>query len=130
MFNHVWAYEDCAGVYAKYEGKVIGLMEVFPREILRKYGFMTGSTGNDSEYLTVGCYEVGFGMPRLEIIDELMRHLEMSYRLFKRSRVEGIGVYEWPGGFTPYWVYDKYGFKKQKTITENKVVMVKNIKPS
>jgi hypothetical protein len=127
IFNMAWEMENCAGIYAKYNDKVIGLLEVFPREILRKYGFVTGNTGNDSEYLTIGCYEVAIGMPRLEIIDELLRRLEMNCNLFKRNRIEGIGVFERPDGFTPYWVYDKYGFKRTETITEYKVVMMKKI---
>jgi hypothetical protein len=45
--------------------------------------------------------------------------------MFTRPRLEGIGVFEWPDGFTPYWVYDKYGFRKSETITERKVVMEK-----
>ena len=130
IFNMVWEMENCAGIYAKYNDKVIGLLEVFPREILKKYGFMTGNIGNDSEYLTVGCYEVALGMPRLEIIDELLRRLEMNYSLFNRSKIEGIGVFERPDGFTPYWVYDKYGFKRTETITEYKVVMMKKFNTS
>lgn len=128
VFDEVWSKEKCAGIYAKLENKVIGLLEVFPREVLRKYGFMTGSVGCNDEYLTVGCYEVGYGMPRREIIDELMRHLEMIYGMFTRKILEGIGVFEWPEGFTPYWVYDKYGFSRQEEIAKNKVVMKKQIK--
>ncbi len=127
MLNEVWSKEKCAGVYAKLGNKVIGLIEVLPREILKKYGFMTGSIGRDDEYLTVGCYEVGRGMPRKEILDELMRHLEDIYWMFTRKRIEGIGVFEWPDGFTPYWVYDKYGFSRKEMISKNKVVMEKQI---
>jgi hypothetical protein len=127
VFNEVWSKEKCAGIYAKYENKVIGLLEVLPREILIKHGFMTGSIGNNSDYLTVGCYEVAFGMPRIEIIDELMRHLERFYCLFTRKMLEGIGVLEWPDGFTPYWVYDKYGFHRQEKIGETKLIMEKQI---
>lgn len=126
VFDEVWPRETCAGVYAKLDNKVIGLLEVMPREILKKYGFLTGSAGCDGAYLTVGCYEVGYGMPRKEIIDELMRHLEMIHGMFTRKMLEGIGVFEWPEGFTPYWVYDKYGFTRQANISENKVVMEKN----
>ncbi len=127
VFDRVWEKEICAGIYAKHKDKVIGLIEVFPREIMKRYGFLTGSTGYDEDYLTIGCYEVGFGMPRKEMIDELMLHLEMNYNMFSRKRLEGIGVYEWPEGFTPYWVYDKYGFKKKEVITDHKIVMEKSI---
>lgn len=127
VFDQVWKEETCAGIYAKYENSVIGLIEVFPREIMKRHGFLTGRTEYDRDYLTVGCYEVGFGIPRKEMIDELMLRLEMSYNMFSRKRLEGIGVYEWPEGFTPYWVYEKYGFKKKEVISDYKVVMEKSI---
>lgn len=127
VFLQVLEKENIGGIYAKYEGKVIGLLEVFPREIIRKYGFITGSKGNDDDYLTVGCYEVGFGIPRKEMIDELMFQLEKHYSKFKRIYLEGIGVFEWNEGFMPYWVYDKYGFHKAESIKENTVVMEKEI---
>lgn len=127
VFDQVWKEEVYAGIYAKYKDIVIGIIEVFPREIMKKYGFLTGSTGNDRDYLTVGCYEVGFGIPRKEMIDELMLHLELNQTCFSRKWLEGIGVYEWPDGFTPYWVFDKYGFKKKEIISEYKVVMEKSL---
>ena len=127
VFGEVWEKETCAGVYAKLNDKVIGLMEVFPREILRRHGFLTGTTGNDGDYLTVGCFEVGLGIPRKEMIDFLMSRLEKNYGLLRRKKLEGIGVYEWPEGFAPYWVYDKYGFNKKEEITDRRVVMEKTI---
>lgn len=125
VFMKVWEKQSFAGLYAKYKDKVIGLIEVFPREILRENGFLTGSTGCDEEYLTVGCLEVGAGITRIEMIDELMQRLLTMHHMFSRPRLEGIGVYEWPDGFTPYWVYDKYGFHRSETISERKVVMEK-----
>ncbi|MFY9423020.1 MAG: hypothetical protein WAP91_08535 [Bacilli bacterium] len=125
VFMKAWEKQKCAGLYAKYKDKVIGIIEVFPREILRENGFLTGSIGRDEDYLTVGCLEVGAGTPRIEIIDELMGRLLTLQYMFTRPRLEGIGVFEWPDGFTPYWVYDKYGFRKSETITERKVVMEK-----
>lgn len=127
VFDEVWEKEACAGVYAKLNDKVIGLIEVFPREILKRHGFLTGTTGSDNEVLTVGCFEVGFGVPRKEMIDFLMLRLETVYCMFSRKKLEGIGVYEWPEGFAPYWVYDKYGFGKKEAITGRKVVMEKTI---
>lgn len=128
VFCEVFKKEDIAGIYAKYYGKVIGLIEVLPREIIRKYGFLTGSKGKDEDYLTVGCYEIGYGVPRKEMIDELMFHLEEHYLKFKRKHIEGIGVFEWSEGFNPYWVYDKYGFRRQESIANNMIVMEKKIK--
>lgn len=127
VFLEVLEKEKIVGIYAKYQGKVIGLLEIFPREIIRKYGFLTGDKGNDEDYLTVGCYEVGFGIPRKEMIDELMFQLEKHYSKFTRTYLEGIGVFEWNEGFMPYWVYDKYGFHKAEIIKENTVVMEKEI---
>lgn len=127
VFLEVFEKENIAGIYAKYHDKVIGLLEVFPRQIIRKYGFLTGNKGNDEDYLTVGCYEVGFGIPRKEMIDELMFQLKDCYSKFKRKYIEGIGVFEWNEGFMPYWVYDKYDFHKAEIIKDNIVVMEKEI---
>ena len=127
VFAEVWEHESIAGVYAKYAGKVVGLLEVFPREIIRKHGYMTGSAGEDGDYLTVGCFEVGYGIPRVEMIDELMVQLGLLLKRFSRRYIEAIGVYEWNDGFQPYWVYDKYSFKRTDHINENTVVMEKMI---
>lgn len=48
VFSEVWKKEDIAGVFAVLDDRVIGLLEVMPREILHKYGYMTGSTGEES----------------------------------------------------------------------------------
>ena len=122
VFAEVWEAEEIAGIYGKYKGKVVGLLEVMPREILKKYGYMTGTMGNDSEYLSVGCYEVGCGMPRVEMINLLMGKLEGVFSLFRRRRLEGVGIYGWEDGFNPYWVYEKYGFEKAESLGENTVV--------
>lgn len=127
VFSEVWAMEEIAGIYAKYGGNVIGLLEVMPREILRKYGYMTGTIGNDRAYLSVGCYEIGCGIPRVDMIDLLMRKLEAVFPMFRRKQLEGIGIYGWMDGFNPYWVYQKYGFEKTENLSENTVVMSKSI---
>lgn len=127
VFEEVWEKETCAGLYARMGQRVIGLLEIFPREVLKAHGFMTGSRGDDAQVLTVGCYEVGAGMPRIEVIDALMRQLEGLHGRFARRILEGIGVFEWPDGFTPYWVYDKYGFHVQERMADNKVVMWKHL---
>jgi hypothetical protein len=128
VYREVFQIEDIAGVYGRWKEKVIGLLEVFPRNILQRHGFLTGNKGIDTEYLTVGCYEVGYGMPRIHVIDELMFQLEMLYPAFRRPYLEGVGVLEWQEGFTPYWVYDKYGFKQSQSITEKQVLMEKGVK--
>lgn len=127
IFAEVFLKECIAGVFATWRRKVVGLIEVFPREIVKKYGFMAGSRGKDEDYLTVGCLEVGYGTPRKEMIDELLFQLEQVYPDFNRHLLEGVGEFEWNTGFTPYWVYDKYGFHRSETIDEKTVIMEKNI---
>lgn len=128
VFSEVWEFEDIAGIYAKYKGNVIGLLEVMPREILRRYGYMTGTTGEDRAYLSIGCYEIGYGIPRVEMIDLLMQKLTTVFPLFHRGQLEGVGIYGWTDGFNPYWVYQKYGFKETEKLSDNTVVMSKTIR--
>lgn len=127
VFEEVFSKVDTAGVFAVWGNAVVGLIEVFPREIVRKYGYLTGSHGKDENYLTVGCLEVGYGIPRKEMIDELFFQLERLYPKLCRHFIEGVGTFEWNTGFTPYWVYDKYGFCRSETINEKTVVMEKDI---
>lgn len=127
VFSDVWDREDIAGIYAKYKGNVIGLLEVMPREILKKYGYMTGTLGNDNAYLSIGCYEVGYGIPRIDMIDLLMQHLEAIFPLFHRKQIEGVGIYDWDDGFNPYWVYKKYGFQETEKLSENVVIMSRSM---
>lgn len=101
----------------------IGLIEVLPREIVKKYGFMTGTQGNDDEVITITCYEVANKVPRTFILDELMYHLVKIKGNFTRKRLEGIGVLGCIDGFNPYWVYEKYGFKRTEKLGENTFVL-------
>ena len=89
-----------------------------------------GTNGNDLDYLTVGCLEIGYGIPRTLMLDELMFHLEAAYPKFSRPLLEGIGRLEWPSGFTPYWVYDKYGFQQSEIINKRTKIMEKRIHKS
>jgi len=127
VFDEVFTKEHIAGVFAKWQGQVIGLLEVFPKEIIKRYGYLAGRRGEDEDYLTIGCLEVGYGIPRKEMIDELMFHLELSYPDFRRHILEGVGTFEWSSGFRPYWVYDKYGFHRSDAIDEQTVIMEKLI---
>lgn len=123
VYREVFAKERVAGIYAKMSEQVVGLLEVFPREVLKKHGYMTGTTGDDRNYLTVGCYEVAYGIPRTFMLVELMYHLLAIKDKFFRKTIEGIGVLNWRDGFNPYWVYEKYGFRKVSNKTENTMVM-------
>jgi len=128
VFAEVFEKEKLAGVYAKYAGKAVGLVEVMPREILKKYGYRTGTRGKDADYLCVGCYEVGYGIPRIEMLDELMFRLITLLSCFSRPYLESIGILGWNDGFNPYWVYDKYGFQKEEELNANTAVLVKAIR--
>ncbi len=123
VFTEIWEYEAIAGIYAELRGEVIGLIEVLPREIVKKYGFMTGTQGNDDEVMTITCYEVANKVPRTFMLDELMYHLVKIKGNFTRKRLEGIGVLGCIDGFNPYWVYEKYGFKRTEKLGENTFVL-------
>ena len=127
VFSEIWQKEDIAGIFAVLNDRVIGLLEVIPREILQKYGYMTGTAGNSDSYLTIGCYEVGYGVPRVEMLDALMENLEKVYPLFHRKYLEGIGIYEWRDGFNPYWVYEKHGYSRTEKLADNIIVMSKKL---
>ena len=127
VFDEVFQKETVAGIYAKMDDCVIGLLEVMPREIVKKYGFAYGNHESDQEVLTVACYEVAYGIPRLYMLDELMNHLLKISNQFHRAVLEGVGVCEWNEGFQPYWVYDKYGFHRCGEFGENHLIMQKRL---
>lgn len=127
VFEEVWSMEEVAGIYAKYKENVIGLLEVMPREILKKYGYMTGTSGDDCEYMSVGCYEVGYGIPRVDMIGLLMEQLQFVFSLFHRRYIEGVGICDWNDGFNPYWVYEKFGFQQVEKLSDNVIVMRKRL---
>ncbi|MBQ8264890.1 MAG: hypothetical protein IJY96_08980 [Oscillospiraceae bacterium] len=127
VFSELWALEDVAGIYARYKGTVVGLLEVMPREILKKYGFMTGTVGMDSSYLSVACYEACYGITRVDMLELRMKQLIMLFPKFHREYIEGVGIYGWDDGFNPYWVYEKYDFAESEKLSEDTVVMVRKI---
>ncbi len=128
VFEQVWETERLAGVYAKYAGKVIGLLEAMPRELLKKYGYMTGTHGKDADYLTVGCYEVGRGIPRTEMLDALMRGLVALLPRFSRQYIEGVGISGCEDGFNPRWVFEKYAFQKEEELNPRTAVLARAIR--
>lgn len=127
IFEEVFLKESIGGVYARSCHQVIGLLEVFPREIVKKYGYMTGTRGVDYEILTVGCYEVGYGIPRVWMLDELMRNLFLQKDSFQRRILEGVGILGWADGFNPDWVYEKYGFTRTEAKDEHTIVMTQTL---
>jgi len=127
VFEQTFEQEGSAGVFLDSGNGVVGLLEVHPREVLRRNGFVVGRHGRDEDYLTVGCFEVAGGMPRVEVLDRLMMALLEQADTFSRPMLEGIGKLGWSGGFNPYWVYEKYGFCRQGELRRGWVVMEKTI---
>lgn len=127
FFAEVWPLENVAGIYAKLQDSVVGLLEVLPRELLRKYGYMTGTRGKDSDVLTVGCYEVGRGMPRKTMLGLLMTQLETVFPQFHRKTLEGIGIPGWDDGFNPAWVYEAHGFIRTEQLSERVIVFTRTL---
>lgn len=123
VFGEIFEKEKVAGIYAKSGEMVVGLLEVIPREIVRKYGYMTGTKRADTDILTVGCYEIAAGIPRTLMIDELMYQLLKIKGLFSRKYLEGIGILAWEDGFNPYWVYEKYEFRNTEQKSDHVFVM-------
>ncbi len=127
VFLKTFAKQEVAGLFLERDDEILGLVEVHPREVLREYGFATGRTGEDREHLTVGCYEVAGGMPRLDILDVLMSSVLDMTEFLDRPFLEGVGRIEWPEGFNPYWVYDRYGFRRTEELRPGWYVMTKQI---
>jgi hypothetical protein len=118
VFAEVFEKEKLAGVYAKYAGKTVGLLEVMPREVLKKYGYRTGTHGKDADFSCVGCYEVGYGIPRIEMLDELMYRLIALFPRFSRPYLEGIGILGWTTVLTPIGCLINTDFKRRKNLTQ------------
>ncbi len=127
VFLKTLAQQEVAGLFLEQDDRVLGLLEVHPREVLRDHGFVTGRKGDDNQYFTVGCYEVAWGLPRVELLDVLMSSLLDMLDLFDRPYLEGVGKLEWPGGFRPYWVYDKYGFERAEELRPGWYVMTRRL---
>lgn len=127
VFNEVWEYESCAGIYAELDGDVLGLLEVMPRNLVKKYGFLTGTRGTESETLCITCYEVAYGVSRVFMLDELMRHLLQMGNAFSAKKIEGVGILGCRDGFNPYWVYEKYGFRSVEQLSKNSFVMQRSL---
>ncbi len=128
VFEDTFRTQEMAGVFLEQVGgPVVGLLEVHPREVLRKYGFAAGRESSDEDCLTVGCYEVGRGFPRAEVIDRLMASLLKLGDRLGRPRLEGVGRMGWPGGFNPLWVYDKYGFQVAEELRPGWKVMRRDL---
>ncbi len=116
------------GVLVMEVDRPIGLAEYMPRPLALRAGYVTGTWGDDREVLTLTCLEVGWGMPRLQVLEftmqRLLEQLESDPQGFRY--LEAMAVYEKPLGFNPYWLLEKYGFaRKEERVPGQVVIMAK-----
>lgn len=128
VFAEALEKQQIAGLFLERDGEVLGLIEVLPRETLRRYGFMTGREGNDTSHATIGCYEVACGMPRQQVLDALMSSLLDLTHLLDRPHLEGIGKIGSSDGFNPHWVYEKHGFAPTEELRPGWHVMTRRLR--
>jgi len=95
-----------------------GLLEVYPRPVAARAGFVCGLWGSDEEVLTVACLEVAAGERRHPVMEFLLEALlgELAARAQEAGfrHVEAYGRYEDLAGSNPYWLYAKYGFRRRE----------------
>lgn len=106
------------GVAARRGDRVVGLLEVYPRPVAARAGFVTGTWGDgeDDRILTVACLEVAQGESRQPIMEFLLEGLldELDARPRGFEHLEAFGKYGNMAGLNPYWLYDKYGFTRRE----------------
>lgn len=107
VFNKV----DPAGFIALNSNKLIGLLELMPRDYAQKNGYITGSTGDDKDVLTIVCLEVSFSEDRNEVMDMLVSHLVNNLHIFSSFKEIEVGAFPSDVEFHPSWVYEKHGFR-------------------
>ncbi len=110
------------GVAAWRGEQVVGLLEVYPRDIASRAGYVTGTWGaeDSSRILTVTCLEAARGERRQPVLEFLLEGLLVELEAGRSSgrlpydHVEALGVYGDPAGPSPYWLYEKYGFTRRE----------------
>lgn len=106
------------GVGVWHGERLAGLLEVYPRPVAARAGFVCGLWGSDEEVLTVACLEVAAGESRHPVMELLLEALlgELAARAREAGfrHVEAYGRYEDLAGSNPYWLFDKYGFRRRE----------------
>jgi len=133
LWDRVFEIVPVAGVIGLDGESPAGLIEIYPRHIARSAGFVTGDPAQDDpqqcagETLTITCIEVAGGYPRTAVIDQAMTRLLdlLQGGIGHYHWVEGMGVYGWPGGTNPYWVFDKHGFDRVREISPGRSVLLR-----
>lgn len=107
------------GVRAMRGGQPLGIMEVYPREVAARAGFVTGNWEAPGLVFTITCLEVAAGEPRQPVMEFLLEGLlrELDARCEAGSapvHLEAFGVYGSLAGSNPYWLFEKYGFARHE----------------
>ncbi len=120
------------GVGARRGESYAGIMEVYPRSVAARAGYAAGTWGDSARVLTVACVEVARGEYRQPLMEFLLEGLltELARRAARPGAeavssgeagtlagftdVEAVGVYGDMAGFSPYWLFDKYGFARRE----------------
>ena len=99
-----------AGFVAEEENAPAALLELMPRSLARRNGYITGDDGEDDETLTIACLEVAYGYERKEMMRAMVSHLARNLKLFRPYRRIEVGAFPRDTDFHPDWVYREAGF--------------------
>jgi len=118
--------EGFFGVAASREESVVGILEVYPRRIAARAGYVTGTWGESDKILTMTCLEVARDEARQPVMEFLLEGLlkELAGSKHGFEHVEAVGIYGNLAGFNPYWLFDKYGFTRREERVPGKSVIM------
>jgi len=113
------------GVVAFRGRSPVGVLECWPRGVARRSGWVSGTWGHDDEVFTIACLKVARGEDRKAVMEVLL--VECLERLAESrpdAYLETFATYEDPEGPSPYWLYDKYGFRRIEERVPGRSVIV------
>jgi hypothetical protein len=99
-----------AGFIAIEHDKPLALLELMPREIAARNGYITGSNDNKEDILTIVCLEVTSDQNRKQVMELMVTHLVNNLELFKPFKTIEVGAFPQNVDFHPAWVYEDNGF--------------------
>lgn len=107
------------GVRALRGEQVVGIMEIYPREVSARAGFVTGNWEAPGGVFTITCLEVAREEPRQPVMEFLLEGLidDFAARCDDQTPpvyIEAFGVYGSLAGSNPYWLFEKYGFTRHE----------------
>jgi hypothetical protein len=113
-----------AGFIAIENGKPLALLELVPRKIAARNGYITGLKDIDEDTLTIVCLEVTSNQNRKQIMKIMVEHLVNNLELFKPFKMIEVGAFPQDVDFHPAWVYEDNGFT---TVEDRDVAKVLSI---